>query len=398
MEMKYDHIMVRFGELSTKGKNKKDFIFRLGDNIRNALKEYKSLTYQVRMDHIYIKLNDENPETVIERLKDVSGIYSFSLVIKTDTDIENLKNVVLDLLLKENKKTFKMRAKRADKLYPIISDDINRIIAGHVLKNSEYKVDVHNPDVLVSITIRNDAAYIYTSDILGAGGYPLGVGGKALMMMSGGIDSPVASYLLMKRGVAIECVHFAAPPYTNAAVIDKIKDLCKELNRYQAKIKVHVVPFTKLQEDIYKYSNESYAITIMRRMMYRISERLAKKYKCLALANGESIGQVASQTLVSMDVINAVTNMPVIRPLAIFDKTDIIKISKKINTYAISIRPYEDCCTIFAPKNPKTMPKLEEVEAFEEKWDYESEINDCISNAETIVVTSENEDNLKNYL
>ncbi len=398
MEMKYDHIMVRFGELSTKGKNKKDFIFRLGDNIRNALKEYKSLTYQVRMDHIYIKLNDENPETVIERLKDVSGIYSFSLVIKTDTDIENLKNVVLDLLLKENKKTFKMRAKRADKLYPIISDDINRIIAGHVLKNSEYKVDVHNPDVLVSITIRNDAAYIYTSDILGAGGYPLGVGGKALMMMSGGIDSPVASYLLMKRGVAIECVHFAAPPYTNAAVIDKIKDLCKELNRYQAKIKVHVVPFTKLQEDIYKYSNESYAITIMRRMMYRISERLAKKYKCLALANGESIGQVASQTLVSMDVINAVTNMPVIRPLAIFDKTDIIKISKKINTYDISIRPYEDCCTIFAPKNPKTMPKLEEVEAFEEKWDYESEINDCISNVETIVVTSENEDNLKNYL
>ena len=398
MEMKYDHIMVRFGELSTKGKNKKDFIFRLGDNIRNALKEYKSLTYQVRMDHIYIKLNDENPETVIERLKDVSGIYSFSLVIKTDTDIENLKNVVLDLLLKENKKTFKMRAKRADKLYPIISDDINRIIAGHVLKNSEYKVDVHNPDVLVSITIRNDAAYIYTSDIVGAGGYPLGVGGKALMMMSGGIDSPVASYLLMKRGVAIECVHFAAPPYTNAAVIDKIKDLCKELNRYQAKIKVHIVPFTKLQEDIYKYSNESYAITIMRRMMYRISERLAKKYKCLALANGESIGQVASQTLVSMDVINAVTNMPVIRPLAIFDKTDIIKISKKINTYAISIRPYEDCCTIFAPKNPKTMPKLEEVEAFEEKWDYESEINDCISNAETIVVTSENEDNLKNYL
>lgn len=398
MEMKYDHIMVRFGELSTKGKNKKDFIFRLGDNIRNALKEYKSLTYQVRMDHIYIKLNDENPETVIERLKDVSGIYSFSLVIKTDTDIENLKNVVLDLLLKENKKTFKMRAKRADKLYPIISYDINRLIAGHVLKNSEYKVDVHNPDVLVSITIRNDAAYIYTSDILGAGGYPLGVGGKALMMMSGGIDSPVASYLLMKRGVAIECVHFAAPPYTNAAVIDKIKDLCKELNRYQAKIKVHVVPFTKLQEDIYKYSNESYAITIMRRMMYRISERLAKKYKCLALANGESIGQVASQTLVSMDVINSVTNMPVIRPLAIFDKTDIIKISKKINTYDISIRPYEDCCTIFAPKNPKTMPKIEEVEAFEEKWDYESEINDCISNVETIVVTSENEDNLKNYL
>ena len=396
MEMKYDHIMVRFGELSTKGKNKKDFIFRLGDNIRNALKEYKSLTYQVRMDHIYIKLNDENPEPVIERLKDVSGIYSFSLVIKTDTDIENLKNVVLDLLLKENKKTFKMRAKRADKLYPIISDDINRLIAGHVLKNSEYKVDVHNPDVLVSITIRNDAAYIYTSDILGAGGYPLGVGGKALMMMSGGIDSPVASYLLMKRGVAIECVHFAAPPYTNAAVIDKIKDLCKELNRYQAKIKVHVVPFTKLQEDIYKYSNESYAITIMRRMMYRISEQIARKHKDLILINGESVGQVASQTLTSMNAINEVVKIPVIRPVACFDKLEIIDIAKKINTYETSILPYEDCCTIFVPKHPVINPKIDKCKEYEEKIDYQNLIEEAIK--ETKIIKIENKNDFKDLL
>lgn len=397
-EAMYDHIMVRFGELSTKGKNKKDFIFRLGDNIRNALKDFKGLTYNVRMDHIYINLNGLDPMPICERLKDVSGIYSFSLVIKTNTDIENLKILTLDILKKENKKTFKMRAKRADKLYPIISDDINRQIAGYVLKNSSYKVDVHSPDVLVSITIREDAAYIFTEDIMGAGGYPLGVGGKAIMMMSGGIDSPVASYLLMKRGVALECVHFAAPPYTNAAVIDKIQDLCKELNRYQAKIKVHIVPFTKLQENIYKYSNESYAITIMRRMMYRISERLAKKYKCLAIANGESVGQVASQTLASMSVINDVTTMPIIRPVAIFDKTEIIKIAKKINTYDISIRPYEDCCTIFAPKNPKTAPGLEEVLAFEEKWDFESDINECVNNTETIVVTSDITDTDKNYL
>lgn len=397
MEVKYDHIMVRFGELSTKGKNKKDFIFRLGDNIKNALKDFPSLTYKVKMDHIYIELHEVNHQPIIERLKDVSGIYSFSLVIKTNTDIENLKELVLNLLIKENKNTFKMRAKRADKLYPIISDDINRIIAGHVLKNSHYKVDVHSPDVLVSITVREDAAYVYTEDILGAGGYPLGVGGKAMMMMSGGIDSPVASYLLMKRGVAIECVHFAAPPYTNAVVIDKIRDLCKELNRYQVKIKVHIVPFTKLQENIYKYSNESYAITIMRRMMYRISEQLADKYKCNAIANGESVGQVASQTLASMRVINMVTTMPVIRPLAIFDKTEIIKIAKKINTYDISIRPYEDCCTIFAPKNPKTAPKLEEVLAFEDKWDYLGDIAKCVENVETIVVTID-ETNDKNYL
>ena len=291
-----------------------------------------------------------------------------------------------------------MKTKRADKLYPMISDDINREIAGFVLKNTAYKVDVHNPDVLVSITIREDAAYIYTEDILGAGGYPLGVGGKAIMMMSGGIDSPVAAYLLMKRGVTVECVHFAAPPYTNAAVIDKIKDLCTMLNRYQPKIKVHIVPFTKLQENIYKYSNESYAITIMRRMMYRIAERLAEKYKCLAIANGESVGQVASQTLASMQVINAVTSMPIIRPVAIFDKTEIIKLAKKINTYDISIRPYEDCCTIFSPKNPKTAPKLEEVLAFETKWNFEDDIAECIKNTETIVISSEISNIEKKYL
>lgn len=398
-QLMYDHLMLRFGELSTKGKNKKDFIRVLGQNVKNALKDFPKLTYQIRMDHIYIKLNDEKCEQIIERLKDVSGIYSFSLVIKTNTDITNLKEVVLHLLEEQKKKTFKIKAKRADKNYPIISDDINRQIAGYVLKNSSYKVDVHQPDVLVSITIREDAAYIFTEDILGAGGYPLGVGGKAMMMISGGIDSPVASYLLMKRGVAIECVHFAAPPYTNAAVIDKIKDICQVLTRYQEKIKVHVVPFTKLQEEIYKYAHESYAITIMRRMMYRISEKLAHKYHCLAMANGESVGQVASQTLASMQVINEVSNFPVIRPVAIFDKTEIIKIAQRIGTYDISIRPYEDCCTIFTPKNPKTSPRLEEVEKFEKQFNYEELVQECVDNVETIVVESGKlEEDCKKYL
>lgn len=398
-QLMYDHLMLRFGELSTKGKNKKDFIRVLGQNVKNALKDFPKLTYQIRMDHIYIKLNDEKCEPIIERLKDVSGIYSFSLVIKTNTDITNLKEVVLHLLEEQKKKTFKIKAKRADKNYPIISDDINRQIAGYALKNSSYKVDVHHPDVLVSITIREDAAYIFTEDILGAGGYPLGVGGKAMMMISGGIDSPVASYLLMKRGVAIECVHFAAPPYTNAAVIDKIKDICQVLTRYQEKIKVHVVPFTKLQEEIYKYAHESYAITIMRRMMYRIGEKLARKYRCLAMANGESVGQVASQTLASMQVINEVSNFPVIRPVAIFDKSEIIKIAQRIGTYDISIRPYEDCCTIFTPKNPKTSPRLEEVEKFEKQFNFEELVQECVDNVETIVVESGKlEGDCKKYL
>lgn len=397
-EVIYDHIMLRFGELSTKGRNKKDFIRQLGNNVQNALKEFKNLTYQIRMDHIYIKLNNEDFDPIIARLKEVSGIYSFSLVLKTSVDIDNLQKVCLDILKKESKHTFKIKAKRANKNYPIISDEINRLIAAYVLKNSNYKVDVHNPDVLVSITIREDAAYIFTKDIIGAGGYPLGVGGKAMMMMSGGIDSPVAAYLLMKRGVTIECIHFAAPPYTNAAVIDKIQDICKELTRYQSKIKVHIVPFTHLQEEIYKHSNESYAITIMRRMMYRISEKLAKKYHCLAIANGESIGQVASQTLASMNVINRVINTTVIRPLAIFDKTEIIKIAQKLNTYDISIRPYEDCCTIFTPHNPKTAPRDDMVENFESKFDFETLVDECVKNVQTIVVDACVDDVNKNYL
>lgn len=385
----YDYIMVRFGELSTKGKNKKDFIFRLADNIRNALKDFPAIKMEVKMDHIYIGLNGEDALKISDILSDISGIYSFSLVRRLSRDIEEIKKEVLDILIKENKSTFKIKSKRADKTYPIVSDDINRLIAGHILKNTDYKVDVHNPDVLVAITIRENYAYVYTNSIKGAGGYPLGVGGKVLMMLSGGIDSPVAAYLMMKRGVAIECIHYASPPYTSEAVIDKLKDILRKLNKYQGKIKLHIIPFTKLQEEIYAKSNESYAITIMRRMMYRIAEEVAIRSKCSAISNGESIGQVASQTLASMKVINGVTNYPVIRPLAIFDKVDIISISKRIGTYDISIRPYEDCCTIFAPKNPKTAPHLDEVLHFEEKIAYNELIEECIKNEQVITITKE---------
>ena len=208
------------------------------------------------------------------------------------------------------------------------------------------------------------------------------------MMMSGGIDSPVAAYLLMKRGVMCEFIHFASPPYTSEAVLDKIQDLAKKLNRYQEKIVIHVVPFTKLQVAIYEHADESYAITIMRRMMYRLAERLAKQRKCYAVANGESVGQVASQTLASMLVINEVTSYPIIRPVSIMDKTEIIKIARKIDTYDISIRPYEDCCTIFEPKNPKTAPKLDVSKEIENSFDFETLIQECLDNIEVIIVNS----------
>lgn len=390
--MKYDRIMVRFGELSTKGKNKKDFIIKLASNLKHALKEYKNLSYEVKMDHIYIILNEENSDEILERIADVSGISSYSLVVKCDVNIDAIIETAYALVLQENGKTFKVKARRADKTFPYVSDDVNRLVASKILKESEYKVDVHNPDVLVSIDIRNTACYIYTKKILGAGGYPLGVGGKAMMMMSGGIDSPVAAYLLMKRGVSLEFIHFASPPYTSEAVIDKLRDLAKKLNRYQEKILIHIVPFTKLQVAIYEHADESYAITIMRRMMYRLAERLARKRSCYAVANGESVGQVASQTLASMFVINEVTSYPIIRPVSVMDKTEIIKIARKIDTYDISIRPFEDCCTIFEPKNPKTAPKLDVSKEIEASFDFESLIKECLDNIETITITSDSFD------
>lgn len=385
----YDHIMIRFGELGTKGKNKKDFIKLLGENIRHALKDFSTLQIEVRYDHIYILLNDEDYESVIKRLQDVSGIQSMSLVYKCEKDIEVIKKTSLELIQNEEGKTFKVNAKRGDKKFPIHSEDIIRQVAPVILKNTKLKVDVHNPDILLSIEVREEAAYIFCKTYLGAGGYPLGIAGKGMLMLSGGIDSPVAAYLLMKRGVKIECIHFASPPYTQMGVIYKLEDILSKLNAYQPSIRLHIVPFTKLQEAIYEHVPESYCITIMRRMMYRLASKLAASRHCPVIANGESVGQVASQTLQSMKVINEVTNTPVIRPCATLDKLEIISLSKKIDTYDISIRPYEDCCTIFTPKNPKTAPSLDECVEFEKRFDYESLINEALANIEVKFISEE---------
>ena len=392
----YDHIMVRFGELNTKGKNKKDFIKTLYVNIKAALKEWPNLTLENRYDHIYVGLNNTPYQEVMERLQEVSGIHALSLVYRSEKDVDILKENALALIKEEEGKTFKVKVKRGDKTFPLISDEITRIVAGHILRNSpNLKVDVHNPDILLSIEVRQEASYIFTKTVPGAGGYPLGVGGKTMHMLSGGIDSPVAAYLMMRRGVTIECIHFASPPYTQMGVIYKLEDLLKALNKYQPRIRLHIVPFTKIQEAIYDNTPESYCITLMRRMMFRLADALAKRRNCPIISSGESIGQVASQTIQSMHVINAVTNTPVIRPLATTDKTEIIRISRKIGTYDISIRPYEDCCTIFTPKAPKTMPHLDEVEALEKKWDYESLIKEALGNIEVKIISQEeNKDEL----
>ena len=380
--IKYDHIMIRFGELSTKGKNKKEFIHLLFKNVKHALKEFENVSLEERYDHIYVKLNDEDENEAINRLQDVSGIQGMSLVYRCDSDIEEIKKAALELIKLEEGKTFKVKCKRSNKRYPLISDEIVRLVAPVILRNTDLKVDVHNPDITLSIEIRDEGAYIFTKTYPGIGGYPLGIAGKSMHMLSGGIDSPVAAYLLMKRGVTIECIHFASPPYTQEAVIYKLEDLLKKLNRYQAKIRLNIVPFTKIQEAIYDNVDESYCITLMRRMMFRLASMLSLRRNCPVISSGESVGQVASQTLQSMHVINEVTNIPVIRPCASMDKLEIIKISKKIDTYEISIRPYEDCCTIFTPKAPKTAPHLKEVKEFEDKFEWKSLLDTALNNIE----------------
>lgn len=382
----YDHILVRYGELSTKGKNKKDFIKRLTRNVKNSLRSFSQLEYEATRDRLYILLHGEDAHAVADILQHVFGISSFSFAIKIASDIDAMRTTSLAVAKEFEGDTFKIDTRRNYKMFPMISDEINRCLATDILKETNLKVNVKQPQLRIQVEVHQFDTYIMTNKIIGAGGYPVGVGGKALVMLSGGIDSPVASYLTMKRGVAIECIHYASPPYTSNAAQEKVLDLARAVSRYQGHIRVHIVPFTELQLAIYKHCDESYAITIMRRMMYRIADQLAQKQNCLAIVNGESIGQVASQTLESMQVINQVTQMPVIRPVVALDKLEIIDIAKRINTYDISIQPFEDCCTIFTPKNPVTKPTLKRAERMESHFDFESLLNDCMDKIEHIDV------------
>lgn len=386
-DFNYDHIVVRYGELSTKGKNKKDFTKALTNNIKKRLQAYKKLTYRTLHDGLFIKLNGEDYNLIREDLKQVFGYAYFSGAILVDKDIEEIKRVSLLLALKKDYKTFKMVCKRSDKTFPVRSDDINRQVAGHILRNSELKVDVHNPDLKIYVVISNENAIIMDEKVRGIGGYPTGVNGKALLMMSGGIDSPVAGYLTMKRGLKIECIHFASEPYTSSQAKEKVYKLAEILSVYQGDILIHVIPFTDLQLAIYKHSNESYAITIMRRMMYRIADRICKERKIKLITNGESVGQVASQTPESISVIAKVCDTLILRPMCMMDKIESIEMAKKIGTYETSILPYEDCCTIFEPKNPVTKPKEKECLFYESKFDYETLINEAIEKEEIVKVS-----------
>ena len=373
-------IMIKYGELTTKKANRKIFINILTQNVEKMLKKED---VEITKDNVrmFIKCNDAHKIASI--LQKVFGIHGIVIAYKVNNNIEDVLNKSLEIMDK-NKHTFKVVTKRADKSYHIHSMDYSRKLGGLILKNSNFKVDVHNPDITLTVEIRTEGTFVYTDEIKGAGGYPVGVEGKGLLMLSGGIDSPVAGYLTLKRGVNVECLYFESPPHTSTEAKNKVIKLASIINEYSGRIKVHIVPFTLIQEAIFKNCPDTYMITIMRRMMYRIAALYAEKIGAKILINGESIGQVASQTLDSMVCINNVTNMPVIRPVACFDKLEIIDIAKKINTYDTSILPYEDCCTIFFPKHPVIKPELSKCLEYEKNFDYQTLIEKAIDNIETI--------------
>lgn len=391
-------ILIKYGELTTKKGNRKFFINTLYKNINDKLKNYNVKIYK-DISRMYIEFNDNDLDKILKKINSIFGIFEYLVAYKVPTDVESIKSFVLDIISNEKFKTFKVETKRSDKNFEIHSLDFSKQIGGMILKNFEdKKVDVHNPDLLLNIEIREYNTYIYTNSYKGLGGYPNSALGKAMLMLSGGIDSPVAGYLTLKRGIKLECVYFEAIPHTSIEARNKVLELAKKLSIYTDKIVVHVIPFTEIQESIYKYIDSEYCITIMRRMMYRITERLAKRNKCLAISNGESVGQVASQTLTSMSVINNVTNMPVIRPVACLDKLEIIQIAKKIDTYDISILPFEDCCTVFVPKHPVINPRLDKCIEYEKKFDYEPMIDRAITNDKVIIITEDEQDNYQDLL
>ena len=379
-------IMIKYGELTTKKDNRKLFINAL---YYDLLYKLAGLDFEItrEMARMFIEFHEEDLETIKEKINHVFGIHTYALVYKVRSTEEDITRELEERIKDKSFKTFKVETKRSDKDFPIESPEFSKKMGGVVLRTvPNITVDVHNPELTINIEIRKDYSYIFFEEFKGIGGYPYGVQGKGLLMLSGGIDSPVAGYLAMKRGIKLDCVYFEAIPHTSLEARNKVIELVKKLNNYGQSIRLIVVPFTEIQEAIYKNCDQEYVITIMRRMMYRIMDRLVKRNKAHVIINGESIGQVASQTLTSMEVINSVTNLPVIRPVACLDKLEIIDISKKIDTYDISILPYEDCCTVFVPRHPVINPVMEKCIREEEKFDYNTMIDNVITNLQYIKV------------
>jgi thiamine biosynthesis protein ThiI len=387
--MNYDRILIRYGELSTKGRNRNQFVEKLRKSVRKALAPFPKIKVEASRDRMYVILNGENGIEIIEKLKNIFGIQSFSPAIKVSRELDVLKEAALELVtaLYKEGQTFKITTKRSDKLFELNTDEMNHTFGSHLLRNIPgLKVDVKNPDIELRIEVRQEAMYLSCETIQGAGGLPVGSSGKAMLMLSGGIDSPVAGYLAMKRGLEIEAVHFFSPPFTSERAKEKVIDLSKKLAAIHGSMTLHIVPFTAIQQTIREQIPENYSMTATRRMMLRITDEIREKHEGLAIITGESLGQVASQTLESMYAINEVTNTPLLRPLITMDKTDIIKIADELDTLEISNRPFEDCCTIFVPASPKTKPKREKVNYYESFVNFDTMIKEAVQATEIHII------------
>lgn len=377
------NILVRYGELTLKGNNRNVFIAKLISNIKFKLRPYKEfVTYIKDNNSLTLTVVDEYVEPVIEQLQTTFGIYSLSVVEKTTLNYDDILAAVLKIAHASKNKNFKLEVSRKNKAFPMTSTELKQKLAAKVLTTiHDLKVDVHNPDLKIEIVIKNDYANVFDSRISALKGLPVGVSGKGLSLLSGGIDSPVASFLTMKRGMHVDFIHFMTPPHTTPEALDKVFALAKQTAKYNsASFKVYVVDFGMLLQELNHIPDQSYKITLMRRMFMRIANRLAFKINARALITGESLGQVASQTIESINVINTTSILPILRPIITYDKEDIIKIAKQINTYDISILPFDDVCSMFVPKNPVTKPKLKVAEFNEQAIMWEEMLNYTMDN------------------
>lgn len=380
-------LLAKYGEMALKGLNKKTFEDVLIKNVKRRLRSLGKFEYSSAQSTLYITPLDENIDLseVSERVGKIFGIATYCRACVCEKDFNDIKEKSIEYLtdILGMAKTFKVNAKRADKSFPMKSPEICMELGGILLEKFPHlTVDVKNPEVTVTVEIRDTNAYVHAENIKGAGGLPVGTSGKAMLLLSGGIDSPVAGYMIAKRGVHIAAIHYVSPPYTSDRAQLKVEQLCEKMTAYCGGIAFFCVPFTEIQEAIKDNCPEEFFTIIMRRLMMEIAQRIAEKDNCLALVTGESIGQVASQTMAAMCCTDAVCRIPVFRPCIGMDKTEIIEIARKIDTFDISVQPYEDCCTVFTPRHPKVRPQLADIEKAQANFDFEPLIQKAVENTQ----------------
>jgi thiamine biosynthesis protein ThiI len=400
--MEWNELLIRYGEISLKGRNRNVFVKKLRNNIKDALSDLQTVVIKPERDRMFLFAEDKHDmEEAINRLPHIFGIQSFSPVAKCEANLEAVKEKAIEIISAGETagKTFKVEIRRTDKRFPLVTNELQLEIGSHVLRSfPELSVKMKKPDILLFIDIRVEGAFLTAKVYEGAGGMPVGSNGHSLLMLSGGLDSPVAGYLMMKRGVSIDAIHFASPPFTSELAKKKVMDLAEKLSSFGAAVRLHIIPFTEIQQAIVSQVPENVSMTTTRRLMLQIADKVREEEGALAIVTGESLGQVASQTLESLTAINAVTTTPILRPLISTDKLDIIDIAQRIGTYDISIRPYEDCCTIFSPSNPKTKPKLEKVAYYESFTDFESMIEEAVGKRVTVQLPLQQEDGFEDLL